>query len=360
MARPRPRASTTSSIIAKGAIAALPRGRFADGDAVTVRYVPLPVSRTSDEPEIEPFEFVFLSTTAPPPPTVVEVVPAFSRERTTVGDDGDSEHVVVHDGGVLRLYFARPWNVSGDGEQLAVLIERSPGDVPAGSCISRDPIVGGTTTPLTAESFPRRVAVAESSDGVHDLVIHDVEYDLPSKRWFADVAVATPMYRPFLRLVAARYQVDSNPGQELSSPVTLDPVRLGVSRTVSVRAAAVADSFDVTVTGPDHGGMDADDGTAALLANEFVVTHQRADATIADTDLRWRVDVSEVALQRVANGAAGTWTGTIDAPADGSPRRLAHRGARTSAGWRRCPDCRHRSRLHGRRRAVALNVEVSS
>ena len=115
-----------ASIHAKGTIVALPRGRFADGDAVTVRYVPLPVSRTSDEPDIEPFEFVFLSTTAPPPPTVVDVVPAFARERRTVGDDGDSEHVVVHDGGVLRIYFARPWNVSGDGEKLAVLLERSP------------------------------------------------------------------------------------------------------------------------------------------------------------------------------------------------------------------------------------------
>ena len=104
--------------------------------------------------------------------------------------------------------------------------------------------------------------------------------------------------------------------------MTLDPVRLGVSRTVSVRAAAVADSYDVTVTGPDHGGMDADDGTATLLANEFLVTHQRVDATIADPELRWRVDVSKVALQRVANGAAGTWTGTIDAPDDGSPCRL--------------------------------------
>ena len=307
---------------ARGAIAARERGRLDDGAEVTVRYVPLPVSRTSDEPDIEPFEFLFLSTSAPPPPTVVEVVPAFARERLTVGVDGDSEHVVVHDGGVLRIYFARPWNVSGDGEDLAILLERSPAAVPEASCISRDPIVGGTTTPLTAESFPRRVAVAESPDGVHDLAVHTVEYDLESKRWFADVAVSTPMYRPFLRLVLARYQVDSIPGQELSSPVTLDPIRLGVSRTVSVRAADVADSFEVTVTGPDHGGMSADDGTAALLANELVVTHQRVDATIVDPDLRWRVDVSTVALTRVANGAAGRWTGTIAAPADGSPRRL--------------------------------------
>ena len=307
---------------AKGAIAALPRGRFDDGDAVTVRYVPLPVSRTSDEPGIEPFEFVFLSTKAPPPPTVVEVVPAFARQRTSVGDDGDSEHVVVHDGAVLRLYLARPWNVSGDGEQLAVLIEQAPGDVPAASCIGRDPIVTGTTTALTAESFSRRVAITASSDGVHDLAVHDVQYDPESKRWFTDIAVATSMYRPFLRLVVARYQVDSIAGQELSSPVTLDPVRLGVSRTISVRPAAATDSYDVTVSGPDHGGMAADDGTADLLANEVAVTHQQIDATIADADLRWRIDVSTVTLQRLTSGAAGTWTGTIGVPADGTPRRL--------------------------------------
>ena len=68
--------------------------------------------------------------------------------------------------------------------------------------------------------------------------------------------------------------------------------------------------------------MAADDGTATLLANEIVVTHQRVDSNIADSDLRWQVDVSSVTLQRTSNGASGTWTGTIDAPADGTPRRL--------------------------------------
>jgi hypothetical protein len=130
------------------------------------------------------------------------------------------------------------------------------------------------------------------------------------------------MYRPFLRLVVARYQLDSILGEELSRPVTLDPVRLGVSRTVTVREGSAVDSFDVTVTGPDHGGMAADDGTSGLLANEIVVTHQRVDSNIADSDLRWQVDVSSVTLQRISNGASGTWTGTIDAPAGGTPRRL--------------------------------------
>ena len=86
---------------ANGTITALPKGRFArDRRGITVRYVPLPVSRTSSE-HSEQFEFVFPSTKAPPPPRVVEVVPAFSRQRTTSGENGDSEHVVVHDGGVL-------------------------------------------------------------------------------------------------------------------------------------------------------------------------------------------------------------------------------------------------------------------
>ena len=307
---------------ANGTITALPKGRFArDRRGITVRYVPLPVSRTSSE-HSEQFEFVFPSTKAPPPPRVVEVVPAFSRQRTTSGENGDSEHVVVHDGGVLRLYLERPWNVTGDGEQLAVLLERSPGEIPAASCVGRDPIVDGTTVALTAASFTRNVAVAESADGLHDLVVHDVQYDAATSRWYTDIAVTTSMYRPFLRLVVARYQVDSIAGEALSRTVTLDPVRLGVSRTTLVRAGQATDTFDVTVTGPDHGGMSADDGSADLLTNEVVVTHQRVDSAIADKDLRWQVDVSAVRLQRVANGATTTWSGTIDAPDDGTPRRL--------------------------------------
>jgi hypothetical protein len=301
-----------------GTIAAVRGGRFGDGDAVTVRYVPLPVSRTSAEPGLEPFEFVFPSTKAPPPPKVVDVVPAFARQRSPVVDGED----VTHDGNVLRVYLARPWNVSGDGERLAVLVERSPGDVPAATCVGRDPIVTGSTTALDASAFSRSTAVVESPDGVHDLALHDVQYDAVSRRWFADIVVDTPIYRPFLRLVLARYQVDSVAGQQLSSSAILDPIRLGVKRTVSVRAGAAADEFDVTVSGPDHGGMAADDGTATLLANELVVVHQRADAAIADPDLRWRIDVSTAALPKVSTNGVSTWSATIAAPPDGTPRRL--------------------------------------
>jgi hypothetical protein len=204
-----------------------------------------------------------------------------------------------------------------------VLVERSPGDVPAATCIGRDPVVTGTTTALDAGAFTRRAAVVESPDGVHDLALHDVRYDATSRRWFADIVVDTPMYRPFLRLVLARYQVDSVAGQELSSSVTLDPIRLGVNRTVRVRASASAtDEFDVIVSGPDHGGMTADDGTATLLTNELVVVHQRADATVVDADLRWRIDVSTARLPRVSTNGVSTWSATIAAPADGAPRRL--------------------------------------
>jgi hypothetical protein len=68
--------------------------------------------------------------------------------------------------------------------------------------------------------------------------------------------------------------------------------------------------------------MTADDGTATLLANELVVTHQRADAAIVDADLRWRIDVSTAALPRVSTNGVSTWSATVAAPADGAPRRL--------------------------------------
>jgi hypothetical protein len=261
---------------------------------------------------------VFPSTAAPPPPQVLDFVSAFARSRSDV--DGGTD--VIHDGRVVRVYFARPWNVSGDGECLAVLVERAPAAVPAASCIGRDPIVTGSTMPLTAEAFTRSFDVVTSFDGMHGLALHAVAYDTRSQRWFADIALDTPTYRPFLRLVVARYQADSLPGLELSSAVTLEPIRLGVSRGLSVRPAPdVPAAFDVTVSGPDHGGF-ADDGTGGLLDNELVVIHQQADEDITDSDLRWQIEAGRVTLQRNTTGELTTWSARIDALANGAPRRL--------------------------------------
>lgn len=307
-----------------GTLAHLGTGLLKPGVDVNVRYVPLPVSRTNDEPEMKPFEVLFPSTAAPPPPTVVEVVPAFARSSDGAQGNGagpSDKQFLEHDGNVVRVYLARPWNVSGDGECIAVLVEAEPSGVPRASCVGRDPIVAGTTTPLEAGAFPRATSVVRSDDGAHDLALHEVHYDGSTKRWFVDIAVDTPMYRPFLRLSLARYQPDAIDGEHLSSPVEMEPLRLGVRRIVAMRTVGTH-SYEVTVTGTDHGGMTATSTGDDLLVNEMVVTHQRADERFPDDDLRWLIDVKTVSLTRVANGSASIWSGKIDAPPDGSPARL--------------------------------------
>ena len=179
---------------AKGTLIRSPRGELPAGAMVTVRYVPLPVSRTSDEHPA--FEVLFPNTATPPPPVVADVIPAFARSREPL----DGGETVTHDGNVVRVYLQRPWNVTGDGECLAVLVERAPGATPAGTCLGRDPVAAtnGPVTALSAASFPRATATVDAGDGVHDLALHAVAYDQPSGRWYADVAVTTARYRPFL------------------------------------------------------------------------------------------------------------------------------------------------------------------
>jgi hypothetical protein len=266
-------------------------GALAEGDLVTVRYVPLPISRTSNEPESPaPFVLLVRNTVAPPAPVVNEVVPAFARS-----EDGS------HSGQVLRVYLDRPWLVTGEGEQLAVVLD------PSGlTTVGRDPIVAGpgpVSRPV-ASDFPRAIAEVEDVDG-HDIAGHEVSFDAASGRWFADIELAPTFgYRPFVRLTVARYQPDSIDGAALSSFVTLDPVRLGVVREVSVVSSNT--SATVVVEGDD------------VLGNAVQVTVEEADPTIADPDLRWRPAGDPVRLVRAVDG----WKGAVRLPVSDAPLRV--------------------------------------
>ena len=271
------------------------------GSDVTIRYIPLPVSRTSDE--YPAFEVVLPNTATPPPPGVDSVIPAFKRTHP------DAKQV-THDGRLLRVYLKRPWNVTGDGESLAVLVERSPGAVANASRIGRDPIVAGAVSlaPLAVTAFTAAYESVVNYDGIHDLALHAVEYDGASGRWFADIAVETNAYRPFLQLVIACYQADSIDGKQLGPTVMLEPVRLGVSRSVTV--SPQDDGYEVVVTGIEHNGIPVDKVSSAQ--NEVTVTLQQADLNIADADLRWLTDLEVVVLQRSATSdGTSSWSGHV-------------------------------------------------
>ncbi|BAK33546.1 hypothetical protein MLP_05320 [Microlunatus phosphovorus NM-1] len=267
----------------RGAIVRLPGGVIRSGTQVSVRYVSRPISRTSDEAGSPSFSIIFPNTVAPPAPVVSDVVPASARDTTG-----------HHSGQVLRIYLARPWLVSGDGEGLAVDLSATR--------VGRDPLLaGGADIPeLTAAHFPRATAVTDV-DGT-PLAVHPVTFDATSRRWYADIELADGFgYRPFLQLTLARYQPDSVDGATRSAGVTLDAVRLGLVRaTIATR---VGKSVEIEVSGLDG------------LGNSVQVSLQQADPNIADPELRWSSVGDPVGLVATSEGSVTTWSGSIEVPA---------------------------------------------
>lgn len=172
------------------------------------------------------------STARPVPPVVRSVVPAFRWTTTAEG----SVVTRVRRSGTLRVELTRPWHLTGEGEQLAVVPDRSEA--------GRDPIWQTpeprrqlTAADLAGGGVP---ATVQLPDGASVAV---VGYDavFADGRWVADVelpGVAASSYRPFVRLVVARYQPESLPNLEISGPVTCDLVQLMPDRTLTVDTSA--------------------------------------------------------------------------------------------------------------------------
>jgi hypothetical protein len=295
----------------RGTISFVPGGALVPGSRAVIRYIVSPISRVSSEQgQPKPFTILFKNTVAPPPPSIADVIPAFAR------NDGG------HSGQVLRVYLDRPWLVTGDGEELAVVLDPSGS---TGTSLGRDPIVpgAGRTAELTTADLPRAKTVIPSLDGLVAIVGHEVSFDADSGRWYSDIELAAGFgYRPFLRLTLCRFQPDSIPGATLSSFVTVDPVRLGVVRQSTVKRSGNA--VDVKITGVDE------------LGNQMRVRLEAADTTITDPDLRWRPVGEPVRLIRTGEGDDTTWSGTLDLTGATDPLRVVveelEPGRRAEAG----------------------------
>ena len=310
-----------------GTISFVKRGALVTGSRPVVRYIAQPISRVSTEPgQPKPFVILFKNTVAPPPPSIAEVIPAFAR------NDG------AHSGQVLRVYLDRPWLVTGEGEELAVVIDPSGS---TGTVLGRDPIVpgAGRTAELTTADFPRAKTVIPSLDGLVAIVGHEVSFDADSGRWYSDIELGAGFgYRPFLRLTLCRFQPDSIPGATLSSFVTVDPVRLGVVRQSTIERSG--NVVDVKVTGVDE------------LGNQMQVRLEAADKTIADPDLRWQPVGDPIRLVRTGAGDDTIWSGALDLTGLADPLAGGRRGTRTRPSRRgRRPGRGRERRLHRRLRA---------
>jgi hypothetical protein len=238
----------------------------------------------------------WIPSSAPPPaPEVLYVVPTFGWVRTADASKKSS----WRRGGGFRVYLNRPWNVSGYGEMLAVVVPSAaftgdpnadPKAQPLKNFVTQwgnDPIwlsvfVAGAapkpgnfplarTAPDSTGKWLPSFAPPEEADqpasfgttGLQhpetasvnpqflvDIAPHDVFYDPERQLWYCDIEVAWgASYYPFIRLALARYQPTSVAGAHLSNIVLADFMPLVADRWLNVTQTSDAKTRRVSVFG---------------------------------------------------------------------------------------------------------------
>jgi hypothetical protein len=260
----------------------------------------------------------WIPASAPPPaPQVLYVVPTFGWVRSGNGSSKQS----WRRGGGLRVYLDRPWNSSGYGEMLAVVLPRAnfsgdpdaePAQKPMKNFVTQwgsDPIwlstvvqgiapkVGnfplarterdpdgkwlpkfappeeadqrpGTfgTTGLNHPDFPNPPA-----NGKVDVAPHDVFYDEDRQLWYCDIEVTWGnSYFPFIRLALARYQPEALPSAHLSNVVLADFMPLVPDRWLNVVQTANARMRNVRVFGHTYSDSSSHQEAAGAPSASFI------------------------------------------------------------------------------------------
>lgn len=237
------------------------------------------------------------SSAPPPAPEVLYVVPTFGWTR---GADAAGRRTSWRRGGGLRVWLDRPWNASGYGEMLAVVLPPAgvaldPNDPPYKHAVTqwgndptwKSPFVTGvapaagafplarTAPDATGAWLPPGAPATEADQpagafrtrglthpglapgaatGTVDVAPHDVHWDAERRLWYCDLEIdAGGAYFPFVRLALARYQPVSVPGAHLSSIVLADFMALAPDRWLAVTRTDAARRH-VRVFGPTHTG----------------------------------------------------------------------------------------------------------
>ena len=274
------------------------------------------------------------NSASPPAPDVLYVIPTFKWVRTK---DDMSNHTISRLGGGLRIYLNRPWNISGYGEMLAVVLppasfSGSPDDEPAGHPYKNyvtqwgnDPIwlstfVSGLSpkqenfplartskddsgkwlpagsSPEEKDQPPWPFAVRDFSPprsmsfpigGLVDVAPHDVYYDEERRLWYCDIEIENNQgYYPFIRLALARYQPVSLYGSHLSKIVLADFMPLAANRWLTITHTSNPNVRHVAVYG-DHysessGNVEAKNSTSMSTFNPVTgQTQTRVPANIS-------------------------------------------------------------------------------
>jgi hypothetical protein len=224
----------------------------------------------------------WIPSSAPPPaPEVLYVVPTFGWVRA----ENEGKKTSWRRGGGLRVYLDRPWNQSGYGEMLAVVVPSAsftddpmttPSAQPLKNFVTQwgnDPIwlspfvtgvapkrtnfplartaadpTGAWLPPFAPPTEADQPAGAFTVTGLThpeqlvsnvqtnvEVAPHDVFFDPERRLWYCDIEVNWgAAYYPFIRLALARYQPSSLTGAHLSNIVLADFMALTPDRSLNV------------------------------------------------------------------------------------------------------------------------------
>lgn len=282
----------------------------------------------------------WIPSSAPPAaPDVLYVVPTFGWVRSQTGGRRSS----WRRGGGLRVYLNRPWNVSGYGEMLAVVLPSAnftgdPTENPAAQPIKnyvtqwgndpiwKTPYVPGISpkrsnfplarmapdgtgkwlpkfAPATeADQRPGNFKVTEllhpeltteaKPQGLVEAAPHDVFFDEERQLWYSDIEITWgASYFPYIRLALSRYQPDSLEGAHLSNVVLADFMALAPDRWLNVTQSTRPGSFRVTLYGNSYTDSsshhEADEAQPVSLAPPFgppidVIPVTISESTVVD------------------------------------------------------------------------------
>jgi hypothetical protein len=191
----------------------------------------------------------------PKAPVVQSVVPAFTWARSTTNGVYTSTRTCTG----VRVALRRPWEVTGAGERLGVVVLGS--SPPPGSqthlrltdLVTRwgaDPLQESNPAGTTHLLFDRFAGYVEKRSGVVlpgapagsplvDVLGYPVSFDAERDLWFADIDVTLPEDAwPFLRLGLVRYQPVSVKDCHLSPAVATEFVQLLPKRVLEARKHA--------------------------------------------------------------------------------------------------------------------------
>ena len=330
-----------------------PKHEFGDTKYHRVEYLPVAVTRfreyfpsaTNTEAATTTrgatFAVDVLNSARPAAPKLLYALPLFEWD-TLPATPGIFER--TRSGGGLRIYLARPWYSSGEGELLGIVfldgaefLKLDPSLKALVTQWGGDPIWGGDAATVSAAKSNFKNA-KEIQGGLAleenpQLVLaagYEPVFDPDRQLWRVDVRIDTgTAYWPFVRLALARFQPKSVDGAHLSRVIRSDFIQLPPTRHTKISVSGL--SIHVTVDGPayvdseligtvgavlaEFGGLPGSNGLSEIEAT----IEQRDPAGDATNELAWKpIEPTRVVLFQ--NPATpGKWEGDVTSTVPLSP-----------------------------------------